>query len=54
MPEYTRGDFGVVDAARKAHGFPDEAVPAATLLGIQSLFADGALLEIEGIAVVEP
>ena len=54
MPEYTRGDFAVVDAARKAHGFPDEAVPAATLLGIQGLFADGALLEIEGIAVVEP
>ena len=54
MPEYTRGDFAAVDAARRAHGFPDEAVPAATLLGIQSLFADGALLEIEGIAVVEP
>ena len=54
MPEYTRGDFAVVDAARKAHGFPDEAVPAATLLGIQSLFANGALLEIEGVAVVEP
>ena len=54
MPEYTRGDFAVVDAARKAHGFPDEAAPAATLLGIQSLFADGALLEIEGIAVVDP
>ena len=54
MPEYTRGDFAVVDAARKAHGFPDETVPAATLLGIQSLFANGALLEIEGIAVVAP
>ena len=54
MPEYTRGDFAVVDAARRAHGFPDEAVPAATLLGIQSLFANGALLEIEGVAVVEP
>lgn len=54
MPEYARGDFAVVDAARKAHGFPDETVPAATLLGIQSLFANGALLEIEGIAVVEP
>ena len=52
MPEYRRGDFAVVDAARKAHGFPDETVPAATLLGIQSLFADGALVEIEGIAVV--
>ena len=52
MPEYRRGDFAVVDAARKAHGFPDETVPAATLLGIQSLFANEALLEIEGIAVV--
>ena len=54
LPEYTRGDFAVVDAARRAHGFPDETVPAATLLGIQSLFADGALLEIEGIAIVAP
>ena len=53
MPEYRRGDFAVVDAARRAHGFPDETVPAATLLGIQSLFANEALLEIEGIAVVE-
>ena len=54
MPEYARGDFAVVDAARQAYGFPDETAPAATLLGIQSLFADGALLEIEGVAVVEP
>ena len=53
MPEYTRGDFAAVDAARKAHGFPDETAPAATLLGIQSLFANGALLEIEGVAVVD-
>ena len=52
MPEYTQGDFEALDAARRAHGFPDEMVPAATLLGIQSLFANGALLEIEGIAVV--
>jgi enamine deaminase RidA (YjgF/YER057c/UK114 family) len=54
MPEYARGDFAAVDAARRAHGFPDEMVPAATLLGIQSLFANDALLEIEGIVVVEP
>ncbi len=54
LPEYTRGDFAAVDAARRANGFPDETVPAATLLGIQSLFANGALLEVEGIAVVAP
>ena len=53
MPEYTQGDFAVLDAARRAHGFGDEHAPAATLLGIQSLFADGALLEIEGVAVVD-
>ena len=52
MPEFTRGDFAVLDAARSEHGFPDEKAPAATLLGIQSLFANGALLEIEGVAVV--
>ena len=54
MPEYAPGEFAVVDAARKAHGFPDATAPAATLLGIQSLFAEGALLEVEGIALVEP
>ena len=54
MPSYAQGDFAVLDAARKAHGFPDETVPAATLLGIQSLFATGAALEIEGTAVVAP
>ena len=53
MPEYRFGDFEVLDAARRAHGFPDAAVPAATLLGIQSLFASGVLLEIEGVAVVD-
>ncbi|MCY4026641.1 MAG: RidA family protein [Acidobacteria bacterium] len=53
LPEYSLGDFEAVDAARKAHGFPDAAVPAATLLGIQSLYARGVLLEVEGIAVVD-
>ena len=53
MPEYSLGDFEALDAARKAHGFPDGAAPAATLLGIQSLYAAGVLLEIEGIAVVD-
>ncbi len=52
MPRYSQGDFEALDAARKRHGFPDDKVPAATLLGIQSLFATEALLEIEGIAVV--
>ena len=54
MPEYAPGDFAVVDAARTAHGFPDTAAPAASLLGMQSLFAHGALLEIEGVAVIAP
>ena len=53
MPEYSLGDFDALDAARKAHGFPDAVVPAATLLGIQSLYASGVLLEIEGIAVID-
>lgn len=53
MPRYNLGDFEVLDSARKQHGFPDHVVPAATLLGIQSLFATEALLEIEGIAVVQ-
>ena len=53
MTDYAPGDFAAVDAARRANGFPDETVPAATLLGIGSLFADGAVLEIEGVAVVD-
>ena len=53
MPNYRPGDFAVLNAARQRHGFPDSTVPAATLLGIQSLFAADALLEIEGIAVVD-
>ena len=53
MPRYSLGDFDVLDAARKRHGFPDDTVPATTLLGIQSLFSTEALLEIEGIAVVD-
>ena len=53
MPNYSLGDFDVLNAARQRHGFPDGTVPAATLLGIQSLFATDALLEIEGVAVVD-
>jgi enamine deaminase RidA (YjgF/YER057c/UK114 family) len=53
MPNYSLGDFDILNAARQRHGFPDSTVPAATLLGIQSLFATDALLEIEGVAVVD-
>ena len=50
---YLPGDARVLGPARSMHGFPDDDFPAATLIGIPSLYADGALIEIEGIAVVE-
>ena len=52
MPNYRPGDAGVLRGARERNGFPADALPAATLLGVQSLYSSEALLEIEGIAVV--
>ena len=49
---YRREDARVLGPARSIHGFPDVDFPAATLIGIPSLYADGALIEIEGIAIV--
>ena len=53
MANYTPGDADVLAAARAKHGFPQENLPASTLLGVTSLFSETALIEIEGIAVVE-
>ena len=53
MPNYASGDARVLGAAREKHGFPDDTLPASTLLGIQSLFSTEARLEIEGVAVVD-
>ncbi len=53
LPGYTPGDTGIT-GARDANGFPTENLPAATLLGIQSLYSETALFEYEGIAVVQP
>ena len=52
MPNYRPGDAGVLGGARERNGFPADALPASTLLGVQSLYSSEALLEIEGIAVV--
>ncbi len=49
---YRREDARVLGPARSIHGFSDVDFPAATLIGIPSLYADGALIEIEGIAIV--
>ena len=53
LPDYTPGNTGI-SGARAANDFPMENVPAATLLGIQSLFIETARFEYEGIAVVQP
>ena len=50
---YGPGDARVLGPARTTHGFPDEDTPATTLIGIPSLFSEAALIEVEGIAVVE-
>ncbi len=52
MPNYAPGDASALRPARERHGFPADRLPAATLLGVQSLFSSELLLEIEGIAVV--
>lgn len=54
IPGYDEEAIGVLAPARARHGFNDDAGPASTLLGIQSLYASDAAIEIEGIAVVEP
>ena len=48
---YTLGDGDVRAAARTKHGFPDS--PASTLVGIPSLATTAALIEVEGIAIIE-
>lgn len=53
IPDYTPGTTGIA-GARERNAYPTEDVPAATLLGIQSLFTETARFEYEGIAVVEP
>ena len=53
IPGYTPGNTGIA-SAREVNGFPTNDPPAATLLGIQSLFSSTALFEYEGIAVVQP
>ena len=53
MANYGPGDARVLGPARIKHGFPDEDTPAATLIGIPSLFSETALIEVEGIAVIE-
>ena len=54
IPGYEEADLAVLGPARERHGFSDDTAPASTLLGIQSLYASDAAIEIEGIAVVSP
>jgi len=53
IPGYTPGNTGI-GAAREANDWPTDNPPAATLLGIHSLFSSMARFEYEGIAVVDP
>lgn len=52
MPGYSDDDRQVLGTARERHGFTDGTAPASTLLGIQSLYASDAAIEVEGVAVV--
>ena len=53
VPGYQEDDRPALAAAREKHGFTEGGAPASTLLGIQSLFAAEAAVEVEGIAVVD-
>ncbi|MCH7891305.1 MAG: hypothetical protein IH921_07370 [Gemmatimonadetes bacterium] len=53
MADYSPEDAAVLGAARRNNGFPDENLPATTLIGVESLYSDTALIEIEGVAVVQ-
>jgi len=51
MADYSPEDAAVLAAAQR-NGFPDETLPATTLIGVESPYSDTALIEIEGVAVV--
>ena len=53
MANYRPEDAAVLGAAQRNNGFPGENLPATTLIGVESLYSDTALIEIEGVAVVE-
>jgi enamine deaminase RidA (YjgF/YER057c/UK114 family) len=52
MADYQPEDATALAAAQR-NGFPDENLPATMLIGVESLYSDTALIEIEGVAVVE-
>ena len=52
IPRYRDEDLRVLGPARQKHGFADGTAPASTLLGVQSLYAPEATIEVEGVAVV--
>ena len=52
MSNYQPGDASVLAAARQNNGFNQDNLPATTLIGVESLYSDTALIEIEGEAVV--
>ena len=53
MANYHPQDAAVLAVARRNNGFSDENLPATTLIGVESLYSDTALIEIEGVAVVQ-
>jgi len=52
MSNYEPGDAAVLSIARQNNGFSEDNLPATTLIGVESLYSDTALIEIEGEAVV--
>ena len=53
IANYQPEDAAVLGVARRNNGFSDENLPATTLIGVESLYSDTALIEIEGVAVVQ-
>ena len=52
VPKYRREDLEVLNSVRRRHGIRGGTASASMLLGIQSLYAPEAAIEVEGIAVV--
>jgi len=52
LVDYNPKDLPIIREVRSKY-LSDEALPASTLIGVQSLFLDGLLIEIEAIALVD-
>ena len=53
IASYEEQHANVLAGAESNNGFGGDGAPAATLVGVDSLYSSGILIEIEAIAVIE-